>query len=302
MNRFFAILSSVAVVTVGIAGWKYFRPALQQDTPMVLGSTAVSGQTHFDALTIPTEKKIPSLTPNPISLSPTPPTQVPLVTVIDGPGSLVEEDIASFTWYVDAPPTTIRTTTIYYGTTSDPGVLVTQAAPDQTQYARALQDFMDGTYGIPLRFVGSTLISGSGTYYYRGYARIGDKHYWSAERNFVVTPKPKHDISVSNYPSVVASGENAAFTWDISGPTATIGFTAVVGGKISKSGKLEAIVDLPQTPYTILTQDFNSGSFAVPLRFIGNARIPNPGVYYFRALAFIDGKNIWSPEYSFTVQ
>ena len=47
--------------------------------------------------------------------------QVPLVTVIDGPGDIIEGDIASFTWYVDASPMTIRTTTVYYGMTSDPG-------------------------------------------------------------------------------------------------------------------------------------------------------------------------------------
>ncbi len=161
---------------------------------------------------------------------------------------------------------------------------------------------MDGTYAVPLRFVGSTPVSAPGTYYYRGYARIGEKHYWSAQRSFAVTSKPKHDITVPNFPSAVVSGENAAFTWDISGPAATTGFTAIVGGKTSKPGKLETTVDVPQTLYTILTQDFNSGNFVVPLRFIGNARISDPGIYYFRALAFINGKNIWSDEYSFIVK
>ncbi|MEK7141063.1 MAG: hypothetical protein AAB800_00790 [Patescibacteria group bacterium] len=302
MNRFFLVLTGVVVAVSGIVGWKYIRPASQSDAPKVLGSTAVSGQTHFNALRISTEKKIQSPTPSPIFLSPTSSMQVPLVTVIDGPGDIIEGDIASFTWYVDASPMTIRTTTVYYGMTSDPGVLVTQAAPDQTQYTRALQDFMDGTYGVPLRFVGSIPISTPGTYFYRGYARIGEKHYWSSEGSFVVHPKPRHEVKVSNFPNVVTGGENAAFTWDIYGPAATIGFTAIAGGKTSKPGTLESTVDVPQTPYTILTQDFTSGSFAIPLRFIGNARISDPGVYYFRALAFISGKNIWSDEYSFIVK
>lgn len=225
-----------------------------------------------------------------------------MVTIIDGPGVINEGDMASFTWYVDALPTTIGMTTVYYGTTSDPAVLIVQAAPDQTRYTRALQDFMDGTYGVPLRFVASTPMNSPGTYFYRGYARIGEKHYWSSERSFVVKPKQKHEVKVSNFPTEVGVGENAAFTWDIYGPATTSGFTAIVGGKIAKPGKLEGTVDVPQTPYAILTQDFNSGSFAVPLRFIGNARITDPGVYYFRALAFINGKNIWSDEYSFTVK
>ncbi|MEK7543559.1 MAG: hypothetical protein AAB557_01690 [Patescibacteria group bacterium] len=302
MNRLFVLFSGMVIVSVGIVGWKYARPASPPDAPKVLGSTAVSDQTHFDALNISTEKTTQSPTPSPLFSSPTPSIQMPLVTVIDGPGDIIEGDIASFTWHVDAPPTTIRTTTVYYGTTSDPGVLVTQASPEQTQYTRALQDFMDGTYGVPLRFVGSMPMSTAGTYFYRGYARIGEKHYWSSERNFAVTSKLKHDIKVSNFPTVVTLGENAAFTWDIYGPAATIGFTAIAGGKTSKPGKLEATVDLPQTPYAILTQDFTSGSIAVPLRFIGNASITDPGVYYFRALAFISGKNIWSDEYSFTVK
>lgn len=302
MNLFFVFLSGVTVVVSGMVGWNYIRPVFYPDAPMVLGATAVTGQTHFDAFIQPTTIVLPPAMPSPLLVAPAPKTQVPTVTFLDGPGDLVEGDIASFTWYINSAPVSIHTTTVYYGTTSDPGVLVTQAAPDQTQYTRALQDFMDGTYGVPLRFVGSVPVSTAGTYFYRGYARIGEKHYWSSERSFVVKSKPNHEVKVSNFPTEVVVGENAAFTWDIYGPAATSGFTAIVGGKTSKPGKLETTVDLPQTPYTSLTQDFNSGSFAVPLRFIGNARITDPGVYYFRALAFINGKNIWSEEYSFVVK
>lgn len=303
MNRFFVFLSGIAVVVSGLVGWKYIRPVFYPDAPMVLGSTSVSGQTHFDALIQPTSIVLPPLMPSSFPVAPAPITQVPTVTFLDGPGEdLTEGGNASFTWYIDSPPVSIHTTTVYFGTTSDPGVLVTQASPEQTRYTRALQDFMDGTYGVPLRFVGSIPVSTAGTYFYRGYARIGEKHYWSSERSFVVTSKPRHEVKVSNFPTEVVVGENAAFTWDIYGPAATSGFTAIVGGKTSKPGKLETTIDLPQTPYSSLTQDFNSGSFAVPLRFIGNARITDPGVYYFRALAFINGKNIWSDEYSFIVK
>lgn len=308
MNRLFVLLSGIAVISAGIIGWKYTHPMSRPDAPTVLGSRTISGQTHFDALLETPTTIVSSRAPVPTAVPSNPQTQTqtqtqaPTVTVLDGPKDLVEGDIATFTWFVESIPISIRTTTVYYGTTSDPGVLVTQALPEQTRYTRALEDFMDGSYGVPLRFVGSTPVSAQGTYFYRGYARIGEKHYWSGERRFVVKAKPKHEISISNFPNVVISGENAAFTWDIYGPAATSGFTAIVGGKTSKPGKLEATVDVPQTPYAILTQDFTSGNFAVPLRFIGNARITDPGVYYFRALAFINGKNIWSDEYSFTVK
>ena len=67
-------------------------------------------------------------------------------------------------------------------------------------------------------------------------------------------------------------------------------------------GALDTVVDIPKTPYTVLVQDFTRGTYTVPLRFIGNAKVQDTGTYYFRALAFINGKNIWSDEYSFTVK
>lgn len=214
----------------------------------------------------------------------------------------MEGEIATFTWHVAGPAISIPSTAVYYGTTSHPGPIPTDTRPEDTPYREVIKDFLSGTYGIPLRFVGSTAVGTPGTYFYRAYATIGSKHYWSGERNFVVKALPRHEINVLHYPSVVSAGGNAAFTWEIFGPAATTGFTAIAGGKQSLPGGLDASVDLPKTPYAVLTPDFTNGAYGVPLRFIGNVRVGEPGVYYFRALSFINGKNIWSDEYSFTVQ
>lgn len=299
MNRIPLLFAgAVAVVLTGLVLWRGTRPTPSPIPPSVLGQASLPGQTHFDALTTVTN------TPMPISptLTPTPTPEAPTVTVVDGPRELAPGDIATFTWHVGGAPASIRTTALYYGTTSHPGVFLTDAKPQDTRYNQVLKDFLDGTYGIPLRFVGSAAVGTPGTYYYRSYALVGGKHYWSGERTFTVKALPKHEIKLLHFPSIVSAGENAAFTWDVSGPAATTGFTAIVGGKLSKPGALDAAVDIPQTPYAILTQDFVYGNYAVPLRFIGNAKIPEAGVYYFRALVFINGKNIWSDEYSFTVQ
>lgn len=224
------------------------------------------------------------------------------ITVVSGPKELVEEDNAAFTWQISGQSNTIHTTTIYYGTTSVPGTLSTNVTPGETQYTDVVKDFIRGDYRIPLRFIGNAIIPAQGTYFYRAYAFIDGKHYWTPERVLFVKAKPRHEIKIVDPPRSVSAGENVAFTWDIFGPSATTGFTAIVGGKESKPGTFETVVDLPATPYSTLVKDFISGTYNVPLRFVGNTRITDPGVYYFRALALINGKNIWSDEYSLTVQ
>lgn len=299
--KLLVLLAGAAAVITGLVVWNNVRLASTPFVPSVLGRTFLPGQTHFDTLILPAEQPPPPA-PSPIPVTATPTIQPSIVTFIDGPGEMVEGDIATFTWYVNGPSAIIHTTAIYYGTTSDPGVLVTQATPESTRYTKALTDFFDGNYSIPLRFVGSINQLVPGTYFYRAYAAIGGKHYWSGERSFIVTPIPKHGITIIDRPGSLSPGGNAAFTWDIYGPAGATGFTAIVGGKQSLPGGLESTVDIPKTPYAVLVQDFTSGTYSVPLRFIGNAKVQDAGTYYFRAIAFINGKNIWSDEYSFIVK
>lgn len=301
MNRTFVLLTSAAVVTAGLIVWSRTRPAPLPIASSVLGLTSFPDQTHFDSLVIPTSTPTPRV-PVSVSVTPTQPIEESTIALIDGPGELVEGDVGTFTWYVGGLSTSIRTTTVYYGITDHPGTLSTNIKPEDTRYTEALKDFLQGDYAVPLRFVGNINQLTPGTYFYRAYASVDGKHYWSEERTFVVKQIPKHGITIVDRPGTLSSGGNAAFTWDIYGPTATTGFTVIVGGKRSKPGALDVTVDIPQTPYAVMVQDFTGGTYDVPLRFVGNANVAESGLYYFRALAFINGKNIWSDEYSFTVE
>ncbi len=252
---------------------------------------AVLGKIFVKATPVPT-----------LTITPTPTIFEYSITLISVPKELTEGDNTTFTWSVNGLPTTIHTSAIYYGTTSDSGALTKNASPDDTSYTGVVKDFIQGSYDIPLQFVGNARYAKPGTYFFRGYALINGKHYWTEERTFIVKPIPKNEIRIINPPTKLNHGENVTFTWDIIGPNATTGFSAIVAGKVSKPGPLDATIDTTMTPYSIIVHEYTAGTFNIPLRFIGNTSISEPGVYYFRAIAFINGKNIWSDEYSFNVQ
>lgn len=117
-----------------------------------------------------------------------------------------------------------------------------------------------------------------------------------------LTPLQSYSIKVINSPEKVKLNYNSAFTWEIIGPSATTAFTTIVGAKESSPGHLGENETLEKTPYRIFTEEFTNGNYNIPLVFVGNAVLPEYGVWYFRALAVIKGKNIWSDEHSLRVE
>lgn len=299
-------ISAVAIFIVGIGSYFVLHQTTatrQNSDQIVLGETLettsqVTGEPNQTPLT-----KVLS----PIGTTEPVPTRLAVsdqfeVMLVNGPTEIIENSNATFTWQITGPARTIHTTTIYWGPVSTPGGLTTSMEASRTKYTNTVLDFMDGNFAIPLRFIGNSIASSPGTYYYRAYALIDGKHYWSSEKSFVVKPEPKHEIKIVNPPEKLSTGENATFTWDVYGPSATTWFTAIVAGKQSKPGELDSATDIPKTPYGVLVNEFTTGPYTVPLRFIGNAKLTEPGVYFFRALSFINNKNIWSDEYSLTVE
>jgi hypothetical protein len=248
----------------------------------------------------------------PVTETPAPvlPTEVPPTVIlpdysvgfVDSPGDITEGGIANFNWIVDGPPRSINTTGVYYGSVSHPGQLSKSTAPADTGYTGVLPDFMKGEYNIPLRFVGGVQITTPGTYFFRGYALISGKHYWTEEKSFTVKPIPRNEIKMIDKPTEIYKGATATFTWEVTGPAGTTTYTSIVTGKTSHPGTLDTSITLQQTPYTALLNDFTNGTYKIPLRFVGNIRMEETGTFYFRALVFIDNKNIWSDEYSFLVK
>jgi hypothetical protein len=241
----------------------------------------------------PTVTPVPTITPTPIEDK---------LFFLDLTKEITENGQATFTWSIEGLPKTINKTTIYYGTTSTPGKFGKDVDPQDTEYKNNVKDFLEGNYNVPMRFIGNTVIDIPGTYYARAYAYIKGENIWSDEKVFIVNKIPKHDIRIISYPEKVKKGENVTITWEILGPETTTGFTTIVISKVSKPGTLDETIVIPQTPYTIFIKDFTNGTFFVPYRFIGNGSISESGTYYFRALAFVNNKNIWSDEQTFTVE
>lgn len=234
----------------------------------------------------------------------TPTTEPSVIRIVNASRELAEGEFATFTWQIAGPRRTIRTATVYFGRTSVPGPLGHSSAPTSTPYTDWLIEFMDGAYDVPLTFTASKKLTSPGTYYARAYAFINENHIWGDEQNITVKQIPKHEIRIVNRPERLDLGKVATFTWEVTGPSATTGFTVIAGGRESRPGPLDTSVVLIQTPYGILVNDFTGKNIDVPLRFVGNSIINETGTYYFRALVFLNDKkiNIWSDEYSFTVQ
>ena len=116
------------------------------------------------------------------------------------------------------------------------------------------------------------------------------------------TPVPKLEIKIVNFPEKVKLNENTAFTWQVLGPPGSTNYTAIVGSKDSGAENLDENTKLENTAYRVLTTEFITGSFNIPLNFVGNTTLPEYGKWYIRALVVVDGKNIWSDQYTVTVE
>lgn len=254
----------------------------------------INGDIQTPAVVMPTPTDIPP-SPTPIEHK---------VEIVDFPREFTEGGQATFTWTVNGPMYIIHKSTIYFGTIRTVGELNMEVSPPETNYTESVKDFMAGDFIIPMRFVGNSTITKAGKYYGRAYAFISGRNIWSEEREFTVKPipVPGYEIKLINYSQKVKLNDNSVFTWEINGPKSTTGFTAIVGAKESKSGHLDESTDLSKTPYKILTKDFINGTYAIPLTYIGNTVMPEYGKYYVRALTVVDGKNLWTDEYTVSVE
>ncbi len=118
----------------------------------------------------------------------------------------------------------------------------------------------------------------------------------------VLVSSKNYKVLLIDAPKEVTVGKVSTFTWNVDGPPATISHTAAHFGLVSNPGELGKDVKPADTKYTEMVADFASGQFNIPLRFVGNTTIANPGTYYFRIHAVIDGKNYWTDEYTFSAK
>ncbi|OGG02723.1 hypothetical protein A2W14_02220 [Candidatus Gottesmanbacteria bacterium RBG_16_37_8] len=242
------------------------------------------------------------VSPTPSIPAPTPTIFEYTIGIVNLPADVIERGFATFTWNINGPPTTIKSTSVYFGQQSTPGNLTKDILPQNTKYSQSLKEFQSGNFAVPLVFVGNQTLTKAATYFARAYAQINGNNYWSDEKSFTVKEIPKNEIRIVNYPGHVKLNDNSTFTWEITGPATTIGYTVIVGSKESKSGMLDETVGLEKTPYKVLVKDFTNGTYQIPLTYVGNAVMPEYGIFYVRALALINDKNLWSDEKTVSVE
>lgn len=216
-------------------------------------------------------------------------------TLINVPKEIPVGSLATFTWRVDGPATTINNTAVYFGTVSNPGDLDTDITPRETNYTDFVKDFTSGDYNIPLQFVGNTSVKNQGKYYFRVYAQVEDKHYWSDEYSFTVRPA-ENKVSLINAPEKMTVESISTFTWRVEGPSTTISSTAIYFGTTSTPRELGKDVKPEDTEYLYVLPDFVKGRYNIPLQFVGNLKIATAGAYFYRVHANIEGRNYWTDE------
>ncbi len=223
------------------------------------------------------------------------------VILVDAPKEAETGKTTTFTWRVDGPPAIINHTAVHYGIVSDPGEKSSSVKPEDTKYTDFVKDFASGDYNIPLQFVGNTMISTSGTYYFRVHTLVDGKNYWTDEYTLEVKPQG-YSISFASATTTATVGQPVTFTWDINGPPTVVNTTTILFGLESNSEVLGSDVAPTDTKYTNKVSDFIKGTYNIPFRFIGNVKIATEGAYFYRAHTVIDGKNIWSDEYKLEVK
>jgi len=108
------------------------------------------------------------------------------VSLLAAPKEVPLGTMATFTWKVEGPPTTINRTVVYIGTTSTPGSLGKEVKPEDTKYTEIVKDFANGKYDIPFQFIGNIKMTTAGSYFFRAHAAILGNNYWTNEGTFEV--------------------------------------------------------------------------------------------------------------------
>ena len=118
----------------------------------------------------------------------------------------------------------------------------------------------------------------------------------------LIAPFQEYRLILVDAPKEVNAGSIATFTWRVDGPPVTITHTAVHLGATSNPGELGKEIKPADTRYTDMVKDFASGTFNIPLQFVGNIQMGKPGTYYYRVHAIVGDKNYWTDEYTLEVK
>ncbi len=95
------------------------------------------------------------------------------------------DDTLSVSWQLNTSvPRTTSKTGIYWSLVSTPSALPTSASPQAIGYNNFTPDYQSGQYFLPDSFsVNIDLSSQTDIIYYRAYAKLGNAHYWTAQKS-----------------------------------------------------------------------------------------------------------------------
>jgi len=106
------------------------------------------------------------------------------VSLVDAPKEIAAGKVGTFTWRVDGPATVIKETAVFFGTLSTPGKLGKEVKPVDTEYRDMVHDFENGSYDVPIQFVGNAKVATPGAYFFRVHALVNGENYWTDEFTF----------------------------------------------------------------------------------------------------------------------
>jgi|GEM_PF-1208877 len=159
------IISLLLIAIVLVSGCTQSNEPAKNNTPaQVPETTKVQTQA-----TIPAEEKV--------------------VYFASAPESAIIGDFANITWAVGGGNENTAHTAIHYDYKSHPGKFGTNVTVKASGYEKLTPDYANGSYNVPRTFNSKIQLIQTGVLYYRAHTLIGDKNYWTEERNITISPK-----------------------------------------------------------------------------------------------------------------
>jgi hypothetical protein len=105
-----------------------------------------------------------------------------------------------------------------------------------------------------------------------------------------------------NPTSTFRVGENVDFEWDISSPVdRNAQKTFVLYGSDSSPSATLYESNPDKMPYPMRTTDYSLGDFKLPYRFTSTVKFVQKGVVFYRFYAKVDGRDLYTPEFSLKI-
>lgn len=109
------------------------------------------------------------------------------IELIEREREVARETRSNFRWRIDGPESFSAVTTgIYWGYDSTPSAVTRLDSPKALAYPNYTDDYLTGQFRLPDTFDVNLIFSKAGVVYYRAYAKVGNDHLWTEEKQILV--------------------------------------------------------------------------------------------------------------------